>query len=101
MNRPQARKLAETVTVEQIKQMLDNAKTGILDWTHASVANKGISRGSHWNLFCKDYSKKTEFSEMLKFRMIQEYGNFLPYHIRHQEIKKKDQAKPIHHDPIF
>lgn len=101
MNRLQARKLAETITVEQIKEMLDNAKRGILDWTHASVANKAISRGSHWNLFCQNYKNKTEFSTLLKYRMIQEYGAFLPYRIRHQETKKKDQAKPIHHDPIF
>jgi hypothetical protein len=101
MNRIQAKELAETLTVSQIKEMLDNAKAGVKDWTKASVANKGISRGSHWNIFCKDYSTQTEFTNMHKYRLIQEYGEFLPYSIRHKEKSKKDFGKPVHHDPIF
>lgn len=101
MNRLQARKLAETITNDQLKQMFKYAKEGIKDWTKVSSCNKGITKGVGWNVLAKDFDVNHNYHILAKTNMIREFGEFLPYRIRHQETKKKDQTKPIHHDPIF
>ena len=101
MNRPQARELAETITNDQLKEMFDNAKAGIKDWTKVSSVNKGITKGVGWNILAKDFDVNHQYHILAKTNMIREYGEFLPYHIRHKETKKKDYGKPVHHDPIF
>lgn len=45
MNRTLARKLAETITNAQLKDMFDKAKAGIRDWTKTATGNKGMTKG--------------------------------------------------------
>lgn len=101
MNRPQARKLAETITNDQLKTMFDDAKAGIKNWTKISSCNKGFTKGVAWNILAKDFDINHNYHILAKTNMIREFGEFLSYSIRHQEKKKKDQGKPMHHDPIF
>jgi hypothetical protein len=100
MKNSDARELAKTITNDQLKRMLDRAKIGIKDWTVASKSNIGFSRGCHWNIMCRGYASKNEFSTILKFRMIQEYNEFLDDELKPPKIIKSIQ-KTIHHDPIF
>lgn len=100
MNNKFAKELSHKITNEQVADMLEKAKTGVKDWKKASMANKGLSRGVHWNMFCKDFKVENECSPILKYRMIQEYGEFLPNELQPSK-KQKVQQKPTHFDPIF
>jgi hypothetical protein len=101
MNNKFAYELSRRITNEQIADMLEKAKTGVKDWTKASKANKGLSRGVHWNIFCKDFKVEKECSYILKYRMIQEYYEFLPTELQPPKKPKKLQKPPTHFDPIF
>ena len=100
MNRKESKRLAEIVSDEQIKTMLDRAKAEIDDWSKASVANIGLSRGCHWNMFCRKYYDAKSFSTIHKYRLIQEYGEFLPEEF-HPKKTSRVKTIPVHHDPIF
>jgi hypothetical protein len=100
MDKNFAEELSHTITNAQIFDMLEKAKVNVKDWTKASVANKGLSRGTHWNIFCKDFKIENKYSPILKYRMIQEYGEFLPTELQPPK-KEKRQSKPTHFDPIF
>ena len=100
MNKKEAKELTEKITNAQISDMLNKAKAGIKDWTKPCKANKTLSRGVHWNTFAKVFDSKNENNAMLKYRLIQEYGEFLPKEL--QPIKKKKiEVKTFHQDPIF
>jgi hypothetical protein len=102
MKRSDAKNIADIITDEQIKQMLNRAKEEVKDWTRPSKDNKGLSRGSHWNIICKGFENITTFSHIHKYRIIREYNEFLPDEIKQKFTKKQVIIqKPIHHDPIF
>jgi len=101
MNNKFAKELSHKITNVEIADMLEKAKTGIKDWTKASRANKGLSRGVHWNMFCKDFKVENECSHILKYRMIQEYGEFLPNGLQPPKKPRKQHKPPTHFDPIF
>ena len=100
MKNSHAKELSRTITQEQIAKMLERAKAEIKDWTKPSKANKGLSRGIHWNIFCKDFKVEVQCSWILKYRMIQEYGEFLPDELQPPK-KSKPTIKTSHQDPIF
>lgn len=101
MNNRFAKELSHKITNIQIYDMLEKAKVGVKDWTKASKANKGLSRGVHWNVFCKDFKVENECSHILKYRMIQEYGEFLPLELQPPKKSKANYKPPTHFDPIF
>ena len=101
MNNRFAKELSRKITNIQIHDMLEKAKVGVKDWTKASKANKGLSRGVHWNIFCKDFKVENECSHILKYRMIQEYGEFLPIGLQPPKKDKNNHKPPTHFDPIF
>ncbi len=92
--------LSETITNVQISDMLEKAKIKITDWTKPSKANIGLSRGTHWNLFCKEFNVENKYSAILKFRMIQEYNEFLPIELQPKK-KEKIKINAVHQNPIF
>lgn len=81
-----AKELSNKITNAQIVDMLEKAKLCIKNWKKASRANKGLSRGVHWNMFCKDFKIENTYHPILKYRIIQEYNEFLPTNL--QEPKK-------------
>ena len=101
MNDRFAKELSHKITNIQISDMLEKAKVGVKDWTKASKANKGLSRGVIWNKFCKDFKVENEYSHIIKFRMIQEYGEFLPIELQPPKKDKANYKPPTHFDPIF
>jgi hypothetical protein len=100
MNRPDAKKIALTITNEQIQEMFNQAKNGIKDWTKVSVVNKGLTKGTAWNVLAKDFDVTKKHHELAKINMVREFGEFLP-----EELKIKKQAKSysktVHQDPQF
>ena len=100
MNDKFAKELSHKITNIQIADMLEKAKTGVKDWTKASKANKGLSRGTHWNMFYKYFNVNNECLPIIKFRLIQEYGEFLPCELQPPK-KNKIHKAPTHFNPIF
>ena len=102
MNRNDARKLADIVTNEQLKQMFDNAKANIKDWTKVSSCNLGFTKGVAWNILAKDFDVTKPIHVLGKTNMIREFGEFLPGELKQKIARqKKSYGKPVHHDPIF
>lgn len=102
MNKHDARKIAETVTNEQLKEMFDNAKTGIKDWTKISSVNIGMTKGTAWNILAKDFNVEQDYHILAKTNMVREFGEFLPYGLRSKPTRNKlNIIKPVHQDPLF
>jgi hypothetical protein len=97
MKRKEARKLAETVSDADILQMFKNAQEKIKDWTLVSRVNKGMTKGTAFNIL----SKGGVSNHILgRTNQIWEFGEFLP---NYQKPVKKEQRypKPVHQDPNF
>jgi hypothetical protein len=102
MRRSDARKLAEIVTNEQLKQMFDNAKVGIKDWTKVSSCNIGFTKGVAWNILTKGFDVIKPIHILAKTNMIREFGEFLPGELKQKVSRnKRNIINPVHHDPIF
>ena len=101
MNRQDARKIAETITNEQLQQMFDNAKTGIKDWTKVSDVNKGMTKGVGWNILARNFDINGDHHILAKTNMIREFGEYLPEELKPEKIIKEKSKHPVHHDPIF
>ena len=102
MNRTNARKIAETITNDQLQEMFDRAKREIKDWTKVSTCNKGFTKGVAWNILAKDFDINHNHHIVAKTNMIHEFGEFLPDLLKPEKHKGKLPSKPpIHQDPIF
>ncbi len=77
MTRSEAKKLAETVTVNDLKYMFVTAYGRVKNWEAPSRGNKGLSVGTVFNLFTKGgISEDTH--KLAKINMIREFGEYLP-----------------------
>ena len=101
MNRKLAREIAGTITNEQIKQMFNNAKVKITDWTKTSVVNKGMTKGTAWNILTKDFNLEVKYHILGKINMVREFGEFLPDEIKPGKKEKRQFIKPTHQEPRF
>lgn len=102
MNRKLAKELAQTITNEELQQMFDNAKAGIMDWTRVSTVNKGMTKGTAWNILTRDFDVTKQTHILGKINMIREFGDFLPGHLKKSKEKKTTLLPPpIHQDPKF
>lgn len=100
MTRSQARNIAQIITNEQLKQMFDAAKNGIKDWTVTSICNKGLTKGTAWNILAADFDVEQEHHIMGKTNMVREFGKYLPEELI--PVKKvKTIINPIHQKPKF
>lgn len=68
-----------------LQQMLNRAKEEIKDWTVASKINKGLSKGTAWNILASEFDVNKYISNLHKYNLIREYGEFLPEHL--QQLK--------------
>ena len=100
MNRKKAKLIAETITNKQLKEMFDNAKVNVKDWTQISICNKSMTKGTAWNILAKDFDINYKHHIITKTNMVREFGEFLSKEFIKKE-KKKKIFKPIHQDPIF
>jgi hypothetical protein len=100
MNRNDARKIAETITGEQIQTMFNNAKNGIKDWTKVSSVNKGLTKGTAWNILAKEFNPNVEHHILAKTNMVREFGEFLPDELKPKK-EKIEYGLPTHQNPIF
>lgn len=100
MNQSDARKIAETITNEQLQAMFDRAKAEIKDWEKVSAVNKGMTKGAAWNILAANFDVSKPWNVLAKKNMVWEFGDFLP-----DELKPKKKArslpKVVHQNPIF
>lgn len=104
MNKYLAKKIAENITNEQLKDMFETAKNNITDWTRVSSVNKNMTKGTAWNILAKDFDTSVDHHILAKTNMVREFGDHLPsefvnqYNVNH---KSKIAITPIHQEPIF
>lgn len=101
MNRIEAKKIAEKITNEELAEMFDNAKANITDWTKVSVVNKGMSKGSAWNILASDFDIETNYNILAKVNMVREFGEFLPNYLKPVKENKKININVVHQEPRF
>lgn len=100
MNRRQARKIAETITNIQLEEMLNSARLGIKDWTKVSNVNKGMTKGTSWNILGKDFRIKDKYHILAKTNMVWEFGDFLPPNMLEPKKEKiRTGPLPVHQEP--
>jgi hypothetical protein len=101
MKRNEARKLADTITNEQLFDMLEKAKVGIKDWTKVSLVNKGMTKGTAWNVLGSNFDVTKNIHVLTKANLIREFGEFLPKELQPPKKKKGTNIIPHHQEPIF
>lgn len=102
MNKRDARKIAETITNEQIQEMFDRAKTSIKEWTAVSVVNGGLTKGVAWNILASDFDVTQEYTGLAKTNMVREFGDYLPYELMPEKKSRKKSKKTLTHEaPVF
>lgn len=101
MNKSDSKKIAETITNEQLGQMFENAKVGITDWAKVSNVNKSITKGVAWNILASDFNVNTSYHTMAKVNMIREFGEFLPENLKPIKKPKKNLVNLVHQEPKF
>lgn len=101
MNRSDSKKIAEGITNEQLQDMLNNAKVSIRDWTKVSIVNKGMTKGSAWNILGKNFNVNSIYHIMAKINMIREFGDFLSENLKPKKKNKVNNFIPFHQEPEF
>lgn len=101
MNRNDARKIAEIITNNQLKEMLDSAQKNITNWDKVSSVNKGITKGTAWNILGKDFDVNHKYHILAKTNMVREFGEYLPEDLKPVKKQKTPIVKPVHQDPVF
>lgn len=100
MNRNDAKKIAEVITNEQLAQMFANAKAGIKDWEKVSAVNKGMTKGTAWNILAAAFDPTKTYNSIAIKNMIREFGDFLPDELKPKK-PKRPLPKPVHQQPKF
>lgn len=100
MNRNEAKTLAQKVTVLEIEQMFLAAQNEIIDWTARARVNKGMSKGTAFNILSKGIEGKQSIHILAKINMIWEFGEYLPGYFKPKKEKRK-LPKITHQEPVF
>lgn len=101
MDKTHAKTLSLRLDNYHLKQMLDTAKEEIKDWTVASKINKGLSKGTAWNILASEFDVNNYVSNLHKYNLIREYGEYLPEDLQPRKKQPKPEVVPVHQDPIF
>jgi hypothetical protein len=56
--------------------MFDLAKNNIEDWSKVSIVNKGMTKGTAWNILASDFDVTHSYSNIAKVNMIRNLGEF-------------------------
>lgn len=103
MNKADAKKIADTVTREQLAAMFDKAKVSITDWAKPTTMNPGISYGAAWNMMYPLFVKGIRLGPLVTTNILWVFGDYLDDALK---PAKKDQRKSpainvFHQEPIF
>ncbi len=106
MNKADAKIIAQSVTMEQLLVMFNNAKQEISNWEAVSDVNKGITKGAAWNILKASFDSMSEITPRFRClgvtNMIREFGDYLPDDLKIKKDKKtKPKITPHHEKPLF
>lgn len=101
MNKADARRIAETVTPEQLESMFERAKVGITDWEQVSVVNPGMTKGTAWNILRGALTSSGARRHLAVTNMVREFGDFLDESLKPANKVRGPAPTPYHQDPIF
>lgn len=102
MNKKDSKIIAETITNEQLLDMFNNAKENITDWAKISNVNKGMTKGTSWNILAKDFDVNEKYHTISKTNMVREFGEFLPDQLKPKKTNNRSSNKPpVHQEPKF
>lgn len=105
MNRAYAEIVVDTITNDQIKEMVINAKNTITDWKKPSVVNLSATIGTTWNILTPSIFKEfllLNMSRSHKVNLIREFGEYLPEDLKPKIHKSKhSELELVHQEPIF
>src|SRR5512137_932374 len=101
MNRADAKRIAETVTNDQLKAMFDRAQVGITDWRKPSAVTPSISKGASWNIMRRvdaGQLKRGRRDMLIIKNMVWEFGDFLDDEIKPAKQRASRPAIQVHHE---
>ena len=102
MNKTNAKKIAETITFEQLSKMFENAKLNIVNWEEISAVNKGMTKGAAWNILHGSLAPRIMDRSSTIKNMIWEFGDHLDDDLQIKPKKKaKSDVKVFHQEPDF
>lgn len=94
MTKTEAKKLAEKVSVSDLKYMFVNAYAKISNWERPSRVNKAMTIGTTFNVLSKcGVDSNTHI--LAKINMLREFGEYLPDY--QEPAKKTKKNSSLHH----
>lgn len=101
MNRANAKRIAETVTREELADMFARARMVITDWTKACPVNPAVSIGWTWNLMWPLFKKGERLSDPVIKNMVWAFGDYLDESLKPEKKTRRTLPVPHHQAPIF
>lgn len=105
MNKTDAKKIAQTITREQLGAMFEAAKSGIKDWEKRSAVNPVLTIGKSWNVLHGAFERGDLRGERIRLmvykNMIWEFGDFLPDDLKPKKKARPALPDPFHEEPMF
>ena len=81
--------------------MFLNAQSKIKVWTIPARVNKGMTKGTAFNLLSKGVVIGKEWGWIAKRNMIWEFGEYLPGYTKKVAKEKPSPVKLVHQEPKF
>jgi hypothetical protein len=104
LTKQKARELSKVITNDEIQQMIDSYKNNTSDWSKPCNTNKKMSKGYMWNISGGNFNVKYEYTWDEKFKLLVEYGEYIPAHLKQYDQPKekvKKEKQMLHEEPIF
>jgi CheY-specific phosphatase CheX len=102
MNKAAAKKIAASITRDQLSEMMQSAKLRISDWTAVSSVNPYVSKGKAWNIFYPVFVSGRAMSIPAITNMVWEFGDYLADDLKPKKsVPSKHSVLPLHEEPVF
>lgn len=98
MTKARAREIAEKLSNRQLEEMFKTAQIKIRDWKQPSFTNRGMSKGTVFNVLSKG-GFDTPLHIRIKINMVMEFEEFLPKEILYEKWPAKKVVE--HQEPEF
>lgn len=101
MTKTEAKKLAETITTEEILELREAVKQGITNWKERARVNKLMTKGLAFNILLANLNADTKLHFLAKRNILLEFGDFLPGRLKPIKKRKVHLPAPVHQEPKF
>lgn len=102
ITKKEALEIAHNISNDNLETMFMNAMEGIEEWGETSYVNKGMTKGTSWNILAQNFDPEEKYGYSAKCNMVREFGNFLPEDLR---VKNPPESifkvNVIHQEPNF